>query len=301
MTLLREIQNSAVSKDESITNLLRKCMILGARLGNDEFNDWVNKELNGYINEDDLPDYRVLDVVESRGNFVGPAGSSLKNGLIPPSTIDEKWRDLINKQNLNDGIGIYEDLLERDNDSFKISWPSDLVALCADEINRNMTLLSAWKVIPRGSIKNVVDSVRNKILSFVLDIEKINPEAGEASVNSKPIPEKEVNKVFNTHIYGDVGSLASGSSDIKQNSNIIKVGDFKSLKKSLEKLGIKNEEIDILKKALKEDDEEIGEKTTSWLSKMISKAAKGGLKVSMSVASNVLPKLICNYLGIPMN
>ena len=52
MTLLREIQADAVDTNVDISVLLRKCKVLAARLGNKEFNLWVERELNGYTSRE---------------------------------------------------------------------------------------------------------------------------------------------------------------------------------------------------------------------------------------------------------
>ena len=48
MSLLREIQEAAIDGSIDLPTLLRKCKVLAARLGNDDFTDWVDAELNGY-------------------------------------------------------------------------------------------------------------------------------------------------------------------------------------------------------------------------------------------------------------
>ena len=47
MSLLRDIQNDLSGPSGDITTVLRKCKILAARLGSDEFSRWVDWELNG--------------------------------------------------------------------------------------------------------------------------------------------------------------------------------------------------------------------------------------------------------------
>ena len=70
MSLLREIQNlaSCSSKDIDLSSLLRKCKILSARLNHHEFKVWVEKELNGYESDEELPSSRIMKVM-SKGHF----------------------------------------------------------------------------------------------------------------------------------------------------------------------------------------------------------------------------------------
>lgn len=71
VSLLHDIQATAIKADEDIAVLLRQCKVLAAKLGNQEFKQWLDWELNGYTSIETLPPYRIL-AVQSRGNFVGP-------------------------------------------------------------------------------------------------------------------------------------------------------------------------------------------------------------------------------------
>jgi hypothetical protein len=75
--LLQEIRDGAVDSKTDITTVLRKCLVLAAKLRHEGFRKWVEQELNGYQGDrDDLPPYRVLHV-ESLGYFVGRFGAQI--------------------------------------------------------------------------------------------------------------------------------------------------------------------------------------------------------------------------------
>ena len=112
MSLLREIQNAAIESETNLADLLRKCKVLAARLGNAEFETWVDNELNGYKPDDDLPQYRILEGVHSKGNFAGPFGSSLRNADIPPMTIPGDFRELVSNAYINLSVAAIARLIE---------------------------------------------------------------------------------------------------------------------------------------------------------------------------------------------
>lgn len=76
--------------------------------------------------------------------------------------------------------------------------------------------MQAWKVIPINSIVAALDTVRTRVLNFVLEIEAEAPEAGEAPANSSPLPQDKVHQIFNTYITGNVQNVATGSSNVNQ-------------------------------------------------------------------------------------
>jgi hypothetical protein len=79
--------------------------------------------------------------------------------------------------------------------------------------------MNAWQVIPINALITILSEIRNRILNFVLKIEAEAPEAGEAALNSTPVPSEKVQQIFNTTINGNVGNLATSSHNFKQQIN----------------------------------------------------------------------------------
>lgn len=307
MSLLRDIQDAAINSDIDISTVLRKCKVLAVRLGNDNFKKWVDQELNGYNKIDDLPNYRIL-TVQSKGHFSGYFGSALKNADIPSFCIPKEFRERYSKAYGTQPISAYESLLKLSKgENFRDPWSPDFVALHCDNIYEDMTCMTAWKVIPNGSIVALVDSVRNRVLDFVLEIESEAPDAGEAPINKPPLPQEKVTQVFNTTIvHGDVGNIAEGSTNVTQSSTLqVFKFDFESLRKQLLELDVSSTEIDELETAIKKDDKNeiiknksLGEGVTSWLGNLITKSAKGTIPILQNFSANMITKAILAYYGI---
>ncbi len=221
MSLLREIQDlaSSSSKDVELSSLLRKCKILAARLNHTDFKIWIEKELNGYDDTNSLPSYRILEAM-SKGHFSGWGGSGLRNAPIPTYCIEEKHQKYVNKVYITDGISALEDLLSKSDGTLHKPWRSELVALYSTKFYEYMNCIEAWQVISSSSLANIIDTVRTKILNFVLEIEAENPDAGDAIMNSNPIEQGKITQIFNTTINGNVQNVATGGSDFNQNTQI---------------------------------------------------------------------------------
>lgn len=143
MSLLREIQDAAIDSDVELATLLRKCKVLAARLGNAEFNQWVENELSGYDDKDVLPDYRVLKVY-SKGHFSGPFQSGLRNADIPLSCIPKKFRENLAHSYLMQPIAAMEAIVEgSDSGTAQEPWNPDLVAHVGQEIYESMNCMRA--------------------------------------------------------------------------------------------------------------------------------------------------------------
>lgn len=222
MSLLREIQNlaSCSSRDIDLSSLLRKCKILSARLNHHEFKVWVEKELNGYESDEELPSYRIMKVM-SKGHFSGAFGSGLRNANIPTYIVDKEYREYIEHAYLTLGIGGLESLISNSPDGIiRQVWAPELLSIWGEKFYEDMYCIEAWKVIPVATIENILNIVRNKILSFVLEIEAENPEAGDVKMNTNPIEQGKITQIFNTTIHGNVQNVATGSSDFTQNAQL---------------------------------------------------------------------------------
>lgn len=234
MSLLRQIQDAAIDSSVGLPTLLRKCKVPAARLGSDDFKKWLENELSGYPREENLPDYRIINV-NSKGNFSGAFGSSLNNADIPLICVPEELRESLGKCHLAQSVAAMESLvLKSESGTFKELWNPDIVAYLGRQIYERMNCMQAWKVIPKGAVVAAVDAVRTKVLNFVLEIEAQNPSAGEAELNSEPVPAEKVNQIFNTYISGSVQNLAPGSSNVQQTAKYVAQNDGEMLHKLLD-------------------------------------------------------------------
>jgi hypothetical protein len=266
----------------------------------------VDHELNGYNKIDNLPEYRILHT-ESYGNFSGESGAALNNAPIPPLCLPEEFRDRITKSYLRHPISAYASLVDREKkDNAQEQWPADMIALFARKIYRDMNCLSAWKVIPYNAVVALVDTIKTRVLNFILEIEEEAPDAGEASPNSEPMSQERVAQVFHTHIYGNVGNIAEGSQHVTQTAAIsVKQNDLGSLKAYLISLGIPNQNVRDLESAIGQDSEAevkkkkcLGLRVSAWLGSVLSSIAQGLIPVLQTVDANLITQAILIYYGL---
>jgi hypothetical protein len=238
MSLLRQIQDAAIDSSVDLPTLLRKCKVLAARLGNEDFKQWIDNELSGYDRKEDLPEYRILNV-NSKGHFGGPFGSGLRNADIPLMCLPEDFRESLGHSYMMQPVAAMASLVASDKSgTLQEPWNPDLVAHFGNRIYERMVCMQAWKVIPASAIVAALDTVRTRVLNFVLEIEAQNPAAGEAMSNEKPVPQETVQHIFNTYITGDVQNLSSGSTNVSQHAKMQKGIDQEVFAKLLD--AIKN-------------------------------------------------------------
>jgi len=307
--IINQIQKDILNPETSVSTILRKAKVLASNLKNEEFKAWVDNELNGYFKDNnDIPNYRKSRAL-TFGNFIDPYGSEMRNMRIPILHLSEEFRKLF-KDLTNDpidllilGQGVSSlETLAQNNSPILQEWPPDLVSLLPPELGRGYSCVSVGKVIDRSGIIQVLDTIRTRLLNFILELQEEYPEIKNSDFDDIDIPKEQVNMVFNNNIYGDGNIVASGS-DFQQRANQqIKKNDIESLIKYMKSLGLTEEDAIELKDAIDEDcqrDEpkKFGPKVIDWIGKMTKNALRGTWNIGVSVATALLTKAISKYYG----
>jgi hypothetical protein len=303
MSLLEEIQKEAVDSKSDLGALLRKCKVLAAHLGSQPLEDWLIRESNGYPNKIDVPDYRIWSL-ELKGHFSGPAGSGLRNALIPIICLPEKWREKYQHYKCRQSIASIEQTLAKDHQGILHVSTGDLAVFLGSYVYECQNCLEAWAEFAVGHLMEILNAVHNRILDFSLAIWKENPNAGEISTNSdKSIKPEKVTQIFNTTINGGGSATFVGNAIDSTITVNVAVNDFSSLERALRLKGVSEKDINDLYGALEADNrpEEkayFGPKVSSWIAGMIKKAAEGGWQIAIGTAANLLADVISKYYGL---
>lgn len=303
MSLLREIQNAATDDDANLSTVLRKCRILATRLKHEGLKEWTQYELDGYRSVKRVPDYRIL-TCHSFGNFFGVAGQQMKNAPIALTSIPTEVRKTLTELVFRQGVASLQDMVKSANrDTLQNRWPADACKMFGSSIYPGFVLMEAWNSVPVSFVVGILDTVRNRILNFALEIEEQDPNAGDVSSIEKTVSPSKVQQIFNTTINGDVANLATGSQNFTQTATVrIQRGNFEELSIFLKSLGFNEAELNELQNAIKSDgkpkEKNFGGKVAEWLGKAVTKSAKGLLNIGSDIASKVLSEAIFQYYGI---
>jgi hypothetical protein len=215
VSLLREIQKDIATPGCDLPSILLNCKILAARLGSDEFVQWLEWELNGYPESQPIPYYRRLST-QYFASFSDAAG----NYTEPPVPFDffpEKYRESYLHTEFHDGIAKVWSFA-RSNNGAVIHRP-ELIPLLQGKLNPGMRCQRAWCLIAATEFRQVISSVKSSLLDFVLEIEAANPDAGEAPLNSNPVPQEKLPSLVNV-FHGPVGNVAQLSQDVRQTTTM---------------------------------------------------------------------------------
>ncbi|MCA3187724.1 MAG: hypothetical protein INH13_29705 [Cupriavidus sp.] len=158
--LVLELQRDAANSAMPVSSVLRKALIVSRKLGLMEMQAWLDQELNGYSQWDNVPDYRRI-----RGEL------KVKNpyhGLQPLYIQDVDIAERIRMTRTGQAISEVEELLEAKRDMYMMPLGPEV----EQRLMRMMDVpLQPMVIVPRTSLVRLVDSVRNRILEWALDLE----------------------------------------------------------------------------------------------------------------------------------
>jgi hypothetical protein len=296
MKLVDEIIQMASDGKRSLADALRKCLILAFDLKNDKLKQWVEKELNGYNRDDEVPEYRRA-MLHSKGNFHGPFGAWIQERPLPLAVIAKEHRDMLTSK-LTQPIAAYEASSEHKGQPV-INWPPDLIARYQGKFISDYALAQAWQEVPTTLMVGLCEEVRNRLLRFALEIRE---ELGHVDDEPAAVPAAKVEAAVVNHIYGGVNLIAGSVSNVTQIGSVqVHAGDFASLAEGLSRLEISKTDIRALKGAIERDKKRFGARTKEWLANVGGKIGNAGMKIGVDVAASFVRAWLSKYFGGVLN
>lgn len=162
-SIVVELQQDALSKQVSITDLLRKCFVVARKLGISDFEKWINNELNGYEDVNDIPAYRQISGSVKAWNPY--------HGWQPVLFPDSEMEGLLSKRACGQSIAEIESLLEagRETRTLQMPFPPEIEQQLRQSIGIN---LQVTLMVPGTGLVRIVDAARTIVLNWALKLEE---------------------------------------------------------------------------------------------------------------------------------
>ena len=300
MTLIEELQQDVVDAKVSLSTVLRKAKVLASMLGDADFKNWVDAELNGYRNAADVPVYRRFST-PSFGILSGSFGRMVKNAPIPTSQLPDVVKHLVTAHAFRESAKGLEALAHSSSETLTIRWPAEAVAISQEWVAEDFALVDAWRVLNRAQVEEALDAIRNRLLEFILKLKELKPEILASDTALRDLSKESVQNVFNTTIIGDHNVLASGSGFSQSVQQDIRPGDLNSILGYMRRLAVSEEDLRELETALKDDgtrpEKSLGQRVQGWIGKMTAKAVQGVWKIAVQTAPGLITKALSAYYG----
>jgi AbiTii len=253
MNLLDQIiESGTMNTPPPLASVLRACILLSSQLKVPALRTWAESEINGYSRAVEIPNYRLMNA-SAFGDFDGTR--SYSGRLISPESLGSEGQWFATKIRLFDSIGYLESIGQ---EGLSYPWPSPIIDRYRDKLLPDAILVKAWQFIPRGAIVGMLERIRTRVLTTMIDI-KTDFESDEVDlrqlVNVRPgSPESEkakqtiVNNILNGNFY--FGNTHTEITQITQN---IQIENWESLQAALENSGIDEAEREQLQAALQHE------------------------------------------------
>ena len=299
--LLDDIINLAIDGKQPLTDLLRKVLLLGYELKNEQLKIWANQELNGYDHGRNAPDYRIVPG-PAKGHFLGPFNAQFNNHIIPPAAMDKPHRKFAESVYLMQSVSAYEDAIKQPKGRAVLTfpWPSDLVVYYQEKLMQNGFIChSAWQEISECVLVEVLDAVRNRTLNMAL---QLKDELGTSYADLRKEKSQETETNIHNIIFQNTGgntTVAFGVVDASgQGQTVIAAGDKQALGAALIQAGLNQPEVDALTNAIEADGAKPGRTVAEWIKENASKVLTGGVKVGTKIGSEILTAWIKQHYGV---
>lgn len=218
-----EIIIDLIKNKTFVSDALYQLKILLSDLGNDSVKSWINSELEGYRDVDSIPPYRHIKTpLYGEVQYVILGNLINRKMQIPVKTEHIDHLEITMKDN----ISIIEKWAKEDSSDKKMPFDLRLASYIADmNLSEMCQIMSAWFPVAPASFSEITNSVKNKILDILMELENKYGNLDDYTIDFKDKKDRDAtSKTIVNIIYND---------------NSIKVGDKNKIDSSV--LGDNNE------------------------------------------------------------
>ena len=293
MDAIQDFINELTQHDVDLTSTLRRAKALTNNLHSPKLDEWLDWELYGYTDPQEVPEYRRLPTA-NYGNFAGPNEGTAEGLLISTENLPRQVKEFAENLVMLDGVGALQAHGVKEDER---SWPPDLVMAAqeATALKGGLFLIKAYQPIPASVYPGILEQVRNRLFDFLLSLQN-NNRASEEGNGSEAI-----GRLVNYHIYGGHNMVATGE-QVNQQVSIVRQDDATSLLDYLREQGVGEDDLRELGNAVTSEPEcldgNYGTKVGAWLGTMFTKASTGVWEVELEAASKMLPEVLNRFYGI---
>jgi len=194
-SVVLELQRDALNRSVPVSDLLRKALVVARKLDLSEFQQWIEKELSGYNDTDEIPHYREVSGQIRAWNPY--------RGWIPVIIEDPGAAERLSRRKNSQSIAEIENLLEgtSKNSTFHMPFSHELQR----ELNAGMPFETEITLFTQSSsLIRVIDAVRTIILNWSLKLEESDIRGEGLSFTAEEKKEAATQSYNVTNFYGPV-------------------------------------------------------------------------------------------------
>ncbi len=206
-SIIEDIVNSQIK----LSDTLIKTQVLAFKIKNEKFSEWLNDELNGYVDKV-RPLYRCISAVVL-GNLIVDAGFrgvvTRKNYPLPIELLGDDIKENLYIASLDAKVSELE-VLAATEGTLRVFLPHSLGALLDIHITP-WHVDTSWQSISQTSIIGILTTIKSTLLNFLLNLNKEFGNNNDLSIMKKKkeidsLFEKTIGSVSGNHVNITVGT-----------------------------------------------------------------------------------------------
>lgn len=302
MKQITEIIDILSDENVNLENALIKTKVLMHRMGEQGAVEWINKELTGYSDQEEIPEYRVIT---ARLQVTAADGVQQWNKMPAPiGHLTEKERSNITKVEMSQSISAIEHLAQGDGNTLTRDISPEYWSKLSEPLSPGIEIQRAWSEVAKSQVLEINTIIRSRLLDFVLQLEAKIPtgvDIEEAKTKAKDIGAGDL---FNSAMFGDNTTIIVGDHNTQSINNSVVKNDLDSLIKLLGEKGVSEADTNALKSAVQSDSsnidlvkKEYGPAVKCWVKTMMDKAVDGTWTIGLDAAGSLLTTALTKFYG----
>lgn len=157
-----------------LDSVLKRLYVILTDLGDKEIATWVNKELSGYNDLEEVPEYRIA-YVNLMGNYQLVSYGHIQrfsNATLPTMAFDKKTLEELRQLKLLYPVATLISMINESDENKKLTIPFPVETYRAFEYGTNLEVTNAYKYLDKSELIKVVNKIESKVLDMALYLEK---------------------------------------------------------------------------------------------------------------------------------
>jgi hypothetical protein len=282
--MIKQLITDVAYENITLSQALTRSKLIASKINNDVFKNWIKREVEGYDDNDALPDYRTIP---SPTFLIAefPLGEMHTIEVSIPDTYDESIKK---KTYFHEVLGSIKSIEDNINSipgaQGQINLPIGLVKIYSGLYNKQVqsnrgVIRSGHRLVSRVHLKNIVEQTKQKLLDILMDLNEQFPDLENDFENNRQNNEA-VSNIITNNIYApnnNLNNAAGANATItSQYTNTLS----QTQENSLKELGVNDGEIQELNTILTENNKESStfpKKLMAWSASVASSLAGRGL------------------------
>ncbi len=240
MKAISEILDLAIESPDNLPTAMLHTKVLADRLQNPRLSEWVNKELNGYPDYADVPQYRRIRG-RLRGVFEKYWVTTVTDD-VPIQTLGRDLYDLVSQIILPQSVNAIARFQDDGTVGFSVGMEDELLNLINSHFGNQGRFHRVFNVCHAGSIAIVLADIQQILVTTLSELGQVLPIDAEISdvTPAQTLAVDDVATRLAIHAHGDVyfNSTVNSISQSQIDNRQINIGDWKKFQEFLSQQGV---------------------------------------------------------------